>query len=175
MIKKLPEEEQIRILGVKYEMTAAEVRRYLAEGFRYMDLDKAAFYAWAADVSLDDVLALRREDPWGIIERKLGLNPQKVETARALLRARCMKRWWGFDEARTYAALGAGYPVHWVKVAWLLSEKSGMKMETILRTRKRTQKWGAWAEENLGIPGATVMELIKAHRNPTLPKKEEKA
>lgn len=172
MIVKLPEEEQIRILGVKYEMSETEAKKRLAEGVRYMDLDKAAFYAWAADCAIDDVLALRKEDPWGIVERKLGLNAQKMETARALFRAQCMKRWWGFDETRTYAALGQGYPMHWVKVAWLLSEKSGMKMETILRTRKRTQKWGEWAESILHIPAADVMALIKSHRNPSLPLKK---
>lgn len=172
MMTQLPEDEQIRILGVKYEISAYEARHRLAGGIRYMDLDKAAFYAWAAETTIDGVLALRKEKPWGIIERELGLNAQHLETARALFRARCMKRWWGFDEARTYAALGAGYPMHWVKVAWLLSEKSGMKMEDILKNRKRTQKWGEWAEENLHIPAGEVMALIKDHRNPSLPVKK---
>lgn len=169
---KLPEEEQIRILGVKYEMTPETVKKYLAGGVRYMDLDKGALYAAAADVSLDDVLALRKENPWGVVERLLGLSPDTLEAGRRHFRANCMKRWWGFDEIRSYAALSDGYPMHWVKIAWVLSEKSNASMEDILRTRKRTTSWGAFGEENLGIPAADVMALIKAHRNPSLPKKE---
>lgn len=169
---KLPEEEQIRILGVKYEMTPETVKAYLSGGVRYMDLDKGALYAAAADVSLDDVLALRKENPWGVVERLLGLSPDTMEAGRRHFRARCMKRWWGFDEIRSYAALSDGYPMHWVKIAWVLSEKSGVAMEDILRTRKRTISWGAFGEENLGIPAEEVMALIKSHRNPSLPKKE---
>lgn len=172
MMKKLSEEEELRLLRVKYDVPEDKAKIWLESGARFADIDKGIFYAKLAGIPLEDVLALRKENPWGVVEKKLGLTAENVRNGGWRLRARCMNRWWGFNELRSLSAFAEGYPMHWIKVAWILSEHSDMRMENILAKRKRSEKWEDWAEKNLGIPAERVQELIREYRNPTLPPKK---
>lgn len=168
----LPREEELRILAAKYEMSAEEAEGYLSSGVRFADVDKAALYAKIAGREVSYVLSLRREAPWGRVALFLGLTAERLAEGTARHRAACLARWWGFDEARSLAALRAGWPLHWVKAAWIIERYSTLSMETVLAGRPRSTSWWDWAEAHADIPADRMRSLVKEYRNPGLPKKE---
>ena len=60
----LPEEEQYRLLWVKYGLSEEKAKELKGKGFSYYDLDKGSIYAYVAQRPLEEVLELRRENPW---------------------------------------------------------------------------------------------------------------
>ena len=65
---RLPEEEQYRLLWEKYDMSPEKAKELKAKGFSYYDLDKASMYAFVAEKPVEEILELRRENPWMKIE-----------------------------------------------------------------------------------------------------------
>ena len=59
----LPEEEQYRLLWVKYGLSEEKAKALKGKGFSYYDLDKGSMYAYVAQKPLEEVLELRRENP----------------------------------------------------------------------------------------------------------------
>lgn len=165
-------EEAARRLREKYELPEAETKAHLAEGWRYMDLDKGASLAWIKGCPLGEVLRLRKDLPWGRVKMALGLTAEAMADGECRLRAWQLARWWGYDEARSLAMLRAGFPMHWVKVAWLLAEHGPFSMEDILRRRSRTLPWWDWAAAAWGADPEEVKCWIKERRNPGLPLKK---
>lgn len=165
-------EEAARRLREKYELPEEETKAHLASGWRYMDLDKAAALAWIKGCPLGEVLRLQKDLPWGRVKMALGLTAEAMADGECRLRAWQLARWWGYDEARSLAMLRAGFPMHWVKVAWLLAEHGPFSMEDILRRRSRAVPWWDWAAAAWGADPEEVKRWIKERRNPGLPLKK---
>lgn len=69
-------------------------------GFRFGDVDRAALLSCLSDASMEDILAMRKDDPWGVIERKLGLTAAVYEKAYLLHRAERLERFYGIAAKR---------------------------------------------------------------------------
>ena len=167
----LPEEEQYRLLWVKYGLSEENAKELKAKGFSYYDLDKGSMYAYVAQKPLEEVLELRRENPWMKIELLLHITPQLLHDRELLRKAECAEKWWGIRSDLVYRKFMEGYPIHYIRMAYILSKHSSMTVDEILEKRKRTQKWAAWAQENLGIAPEDLKRWIKEMPNPSVARK----
>lgn len=168
---QLPEEEQYRLLWVKYGLPEEKARELKGKGFSYYDLDKGSMYAYVAQKPLEKVLELRRENPWMKIELLLGITPQLLRDRDLLRKAECAEKWWGIKSDLVYRKFMEGYPLHYIRMAYIISKHSSMTVEEILESRKRSVKWAVWAQENLGIQPEDLKKWIQEMPNPSVAKK----
>ena len=167
----LPEEEQYRLLWEKYGLSEEKARALKGNGFSYYDLDKGSMYAYVAQKPLEEVLELRRENPWMKVELLLNITPQLLHDRDLLRKAECAEKWWGIKADLVYRKFMEGYPIHYIRMAYIISQHSSMTVEEILEKRKRSVKWAVWAQENLGIAPEDLKRWIKEMPNPSVAKK----
>ena len=74
---QMTREDEIRSISQKYEMDKEKVRDILERGVRYADADKAALFACMTGKDIEEVLALRREEPWGRVQVRLGIRRER--------------------------------------------------------------------------------------------------
>ena len=165
------ETDQIRSLHYKYEIPEETAEALIAKGYRFLELDKAALLSCLSGQSIETILAMRQEDPWGIIEKKLGLTPELYHKKYIAHRANRLHRFYGIEENRAAALLEEGYPNHWIRLSYLLEQHTGQKAETILHTRKKSEKWKPWDEAHLHVSPDDFTKWIAETRNPSLPVK----
>ena len=163
--------DQIRSIHYKYEIPQDKAEALLASGLRFLEIDKAALLSILAEVPIDTILDMRKDDPWGCIQKKLGLTAALYEERLLRHRARRLYRFYGIPEDRAIPLLQDGYPNHWLRLAYLLEQHTGASMEDILAARKKSEKWKPWAEARLGISPEDFTKWIAETRNPSLPKK----
>lgn len=165
---QMTREDEIRTIRHKYEIPEETIKKLLDGGIRYMDLDRAALLSCMTGKDVEDILALRKEEPWGRVEVQLGMTGDKYDEKYFKHRARRLHRFYGVEENRALDALKKGYPNHWIRMAYLLEVKTGKKMEEILAVKKKTPKWKEWAEQNLGVEPEDLSQWIRETRNPSL-------
>ena len=170
----LSPEDQIWSIHYKYEIPEEQVQTLLERGIRFGEIDQAALLSCLSGKSLEEILAMRKEDPWGVIKKKLGLTPASYEKAYLLHRADRLHRFYGMEKERAFALLSEGYPNHWIRLAYLLEKHSGQKMEVIIHSRKKAERWKAYAERELHVQPEDFTRWIQETRNPALPVKKEK-
>lgn len=117
-------EDEIRSISQKYEMDKEKVRDILERGVRYADADKAALFACMTGKDIEEVLALRREEPWGRVQVRLGITGDRYDEKYFRHRACRLHRFYGVEEDRAFNALKEGYPNHWIRLAYLLEVKT---------------------------------------------------
>lgn len=164
-------DDQIRSIHYKYEIPQDKAEALLSSGLRFLEIDKAALLSILAEVPIDTILDMRKDDPWGCIQKKLGLTAALYEERLLRHRARRLHRFYGIPEDRAIPLLQDGYPNHWLRLAYLLEQHTGASMEDILAARKKSEKWKPWAEARLGISPENFTKWIAETRNPSLPKK----
>ena len=164
-------DDQIRSIHYKYEIPQDKAEALLSRGLRFLEIDKAALLSILAEVPIDTILDMRKDDPWGRIQKKLGLTAALYEERLLRHRARRLHRFYGIPEDRAIPLLQDGYPNHWLRLAYLLEQHTGTSMEDILAARKKSEKWKPWAEARLGISPEDFTKWIAETRNPSLPKK----
>lgn len=76
---QMTREDEIRSISQKYEMDKEKVRDVLERGVRYADADKAALFACMTGKDIEEVLALRREEPWGRVQVRLGITGDRYD------------------------------------------------------------------------------------------------
>lgn len=69
-------DDQIRSIHHKYQISEDEAKEILSRGFRFNDVDKAALLSCLSGKTAGEILDMRKDDPWGRIEKKLGLTPE---------------------------------------------------------------------------------------------------
>ena len=168
----LSPEDQVRSIHYKYEIPEEEVRALLSRGIRFGEIDQAALLSCLTDRPIEDILALRKEDPWGVIRKKLGLTAAVYEEVYLLHRADRLHRFYGIDTKRALALLAEGYPNHWIRLAYLLEQHTGKKTEDIVHDRKKSERWKAYAERVLHVNPEDFTKWIAETRNPALPVKK---
>lgn len=88
---QMTREDEIRSISQKYEMDKEKVRNILERGVRYADADKAALFACMTGKDIEEVLALRREEPWGRVQVRLGITGDRYdENISATVPAGCI-------------------------------------------------------------------------------------
>lgn len=165
---QMTREDEIRAIHYKYEIPEDRIEKLLDGGTRYPDLDKAALLSCMTGKDVEDILALRKEKPWGRIEIQLGITGDRYDEKYFAHRARRLHRFYGVEESRALDALKKGYPNHWIRMAYLLEVKTGKKMEDILAVKKKTPKWKEWAKRSLGVDPEELSQWIRETRNPSL-------
>lgn len=75
----LSPEDQVRSIHFKYEIPEDRVQAALDRGFRFGDVDQAALLSCLSDASMEDILAMRKDDPWGVIKRNWALRQQSTK------------------------------------------------------------------------------------------------
>lgn len=172
MMLRLPEEEQNRLLWEKYGMAETEAKRLKASGFSYYDVDKAAMYAFVAEKPVEEILQLRRDYAWMKIEKLLRITPQLLHDRELLRKAQCAEKWWKIPAEEVYRLFMEGYPIHHIKLAWILAQHSSMTMDEVLASRRKCIRWCDWAKETLGIAPEDLKAWIKEYPNPSTPRKQ---
>ena len=170
----IQEEEQYRLLWVKYGLTEEKAKELKGKGFAYYDLDKGSMYAYVAQRPLEEVLELRRENPWMKVELLLHITPQLLHDRDLQRRAECAEKWWGISSDLVYRKFMEGFPIHYIRMAYIISLHSSVTVEEVLEKRKRTVKWAVWAQENLGVAPEDLKRWIKDMPNPSVPRKPDK-
>ena len=105
---QMTREDEIRSISQKYEMDKEKVRDILERGVRYADADKAALFACMTGKDIEEVLALRREEPWGRVQVRLGITGDKYDEKYFSHRARRLHRFYGVEKDRAFKALKEG-------------------------------------------------------------------
>lgn len=168
----LSPEDQVRSIHFKYEIPEDRVQAALDRGFRFGDVDQAALLSCLSDASMEDILAMRKDDPWGVIKKKLGLTAAVYEKTYLLHRAERLERFYGISAKRALTLLEEGYPNHWIRLAYLLEQHTGVKTEDIVHSRKKSEKWKPWAERVLHVSPEDFTAWIAETRNPSLARKK---
>lgn len=168
----LSPEDQVRSIHFKYEIPEDRVQAALDRGFRFGDVDQAALLSCLSDASMEDILAMRKDDPWGVIKKKLGLTAAVYEKTYLLHRAERLERFYGISAQRALTLLEEGYPNHWIRLAYLLEQHTGVKTEDIVHSRKKSEKWKPWAERVLHVSPEDFTAWIAETRNPSLARKK---
>ena len=95
---QMTREDEIRSISQKYEMDKEKVRDILERGVRYADADKAALFACMTGKDIEEVLALRREEPWGRVQVRLGITGDRYDEKYFRHRACRLHRFYGVEE-----------------------------------------------------------------------------
>lgn len=161
-------EEQVHLLHEKFQYPSDDIRSWLCRA-PFRDVEKALLYAWMAQCSPEKVLDMRKREPWTRILKHMDLTPDRWQARWNDFCADRLHRWWGVNEKQALRLLKAGWPMHYVKMASLLSHHLSMDMETILRQRTRECRWKEWAVHRMGMDSAVYDRMMKAGRNPSLP------
>ena len=93
-------DDQIRSIHYKYEIPQDKAEALLSSGLRFLEIDKAALFSILAEVPIDTILDMRKDDPWGRIQKKLGLTAALYEERLLRHRARRLHRFYGIPEDR---------------------------------------------------------------------------
>lgn len=166
-------EEQIRALHEKFQYPHSRIRLWLEE-VPFRDVEKALLYAWMAECDPGQVLDMRKKEPWERIQRHLHLTPDRYQIRWHDYCADRLHRWWGVDKSQALRLLQEGWPMHYIKMAALLSGPLSMDMRAILQKRTRECRWRTWAVECMGMDGDRYDSMMQAAGNPSLPPRKEK-
>lgn len=169
----LSPEEQIHALHEKFQYPHSRICLWLEEA-PFKDVEKSLLYAWMAECDPGQVLNMRKKEPWERIQRHLHLTPDRYQIRWHDYCADRLHRWWGVDKAQALRLLQEGWPMHYIKMAALLSVPLSMDMKTILQKRTRECRWRTWAVERMGMDGDRYDSMMQAARNPSLPPRKEK-
>lgn len=167
----LSPEDQVRSIHFKYEIPEDRVQAALDGGFRFGDVDQAALLSCLSDASMEDILAMRKDDPWGVIKRNWALRQQSTKNlssppgraAGAVLR-----------HFRQKGPLPAGRRLSQPLDPPGLSSGTAHRSED---RRHRSQpeeigKWKLWAERVLHVSPEDFTAWIAETRNPSLARKK---
>lgn len=160
-------EEMQLVLSSKYRVTPENTKRLIESGVSFQDLQKAAMYSYVSGKTVDDVLAVKKDAVWGRVQVLLHITPELYAKKNLQLRAENMERWWGLPAKLSLPYMKEGYPMHWVKIAWILSKHSNWTVDQILKDRKPAESWKDWSKRNLGITPETYDAWINEYKNPT--------
>lgn len=160
-------EEKIQILHGKYDINESEARGLLKENIPFRDLDRICLWSVIVRRPASYVLSLKKNHPWDRVMVLLKVTPQQYHDRNLALRAHQMHSWWGFDESISYRAMADGYPMHYVKIAWILAKHTGKAMDFFLQDRKSSEPWTVYCARTLKISEDTYKEWIGEYRNPT--------
>lgn len=164
---QLTMEEMQLVLSSKYRVSPTDTKRLIDSGVKFQDLQQAALYSYMSEKSVDEVLALKKHEVWTRVQYLLGITPAKYGEKNLQLRAENMQRWWGLPVSLSLLYMKQGYPMHWVKIAWILAKHSDWTVDQILKDRKFTESWKDWCKRNLGIAPETYDQWISEYQNPT--------
>lgn len=165
--KPMTEEQMVTILTQKYFLTEAEAKEKLAAGTNFRELEKAALYSYISGRSVDEILALKKEEPWQRVEVLVGAVGDRRREGELRMKAENLSRWWGIDKKPAFRLMKKGWPMHYVKVAWILAKHSDRTVEEILADKKYSENWKAWTLRNLGADEKTYDAWIAEYPNPT--------
>lgn len=169
--RELTLDEEVVSYHFKYNIPEEEIRK-AREDFRSGDVDKACLLAVLSGKKLSDILEMRKELPWGLIQKELGLTGDVYDEKYFHHRANRLHRFYGINEERAYALLSAGYPNHWIRLAWLLETHGHGKVEDILKEKKKSERWKPLAERMFHVKPEDFTLWIGETRNPSLPPKK---
>lgn len=160
-------EEMQLVLSRKYRVDAEEAKRWLDSGVSFRELERAALYSYISGKTVGEVLELRKDEVWTRVQYLLRITPERYQKKQTELRADNLYRWWGIPNEIGIRYMTEGYPMHYVKVAWILSRHSGWTMDRILKDRRYTESWKDWTKRNLGVGGDVYDQWIGKYTNPT--------
>ena len=165
--QKMTLPEMQLVLSQKYFVAPETTKALIEKGVDFQDLNRAALYSFISGKSVEDILALKHDEPWQRVEVLIGAVGQKAYDKKLELSAINLERWWKIPKKVGLSYLKKGYPMHYVKVAWVLSKHSDWTMDAILKDKKYPENWKAWCQRNLGITPETYDEWINEYPNPT--------
>lgn len=155
------------VLSQKYFVTPEEVKALLAEGEKFQDIQRAALYSYVTGRPVKEILALKKDEPWERVAVLTGAVGDRMYEKSLELDAENLYRWWGIDKKMALHYLKQGYPMHYVKVAYVISKHSDWTVDAVLKDKKYGENWKAWCKRHLGIDGATYDAWIGEYKNPT--------
>lgn len=164
--RMMTDEEKVTILVGKYNISTEKAAKLAQRKESFRDVERAVFYAALSGKSEEDLLSMNKKDPWSRVQYKLKISPEAYNRAILLARAERLSRWWGIDEGAAREYLEEGYPMHWIKVAWVLSRHSSWMMDQILESRRKDVSWKEWAAAHLQITPETYDAWIGEYKNP---------
>ncbi len=160
-------EEMQTVLSQKYFLTPEETKSYTDSGTNFRDLERAAKLSYISGKSVKEILALKKDEPWQRVEFLIGAVGEKAYRKDLELKAVNLERWWGIPKKLGLHYMKQGYPMHYVKVTWILAKHSDWTMDAILKDKKYGENWKAWCKRNLAIDGDTYDAWIGEYQNPT--------
>ena len=130
---QLTMEEMQTILSQKYFMAPEITKSLIEKGANFRDLERAAKLSYISGKSVKDILALKKDEPWQRVEVLIGAVGEKAYQKDLELKAVNLERWWGIPKKVGMRYMRQGYPMHYVKVSWILSKHSDWTMDAILK------------------------------------------
>lgn len=147
----------IATLQVGFDYSEAELSKYLDEGMSYQELKNICMHAFAANVPLQEVAALRYKYGWTRVKFLLGLTPQKFYEGELNYKANRLYKIMGLDKKTSIKYMKLGFASHQVKRASYIARHCDVPLIDILNMKTRQIKWGDVAEQ-LGLPRDACMK-----------------
>lgn len=163
---QLTMEEMEIILSQKYFLTPEEARAHLEAGVNFRDLERAALYSYVTGKTVDEILAVKKDETWQRTAYLIGAVGQRMYDRQLEWKAENLHRWWGIDRGTALRYLREGWPMHYVKIAWVIAGHTDWTMEAVLADRKYTESWKDWCARRLGVSGETYDKWISAYVDP---------
>lgn len=155
------------VLSQKYFVTPEEVKSLIDGGEKFSDIQRAALYSYVTGKPVKEILALKKDEPWERVAVLTGAVGDQMYEKSLELDAENLYRWWGIDKKMSLHYLREGYPMHYVKVAYVISKHSDWTVDAVLKDKKYGENWKGWCKRNLGIDGETYDKWIGEYKNPT--------
>lgn len=154
---QLTMEEMQTVLSQKYFVTPEETKSLIDSGTSFRDLERAAKLSYISGKSVKDILALKKDEPWQRVEVLIGAVGEKAYQKELERKAVNLERWWGIPKKVGMRYMRQGYPMHYVKVTWILAKHSDWTMDAILKDKKYGENWKAGARGILVSMGRPMM------------------
>lgn len=152
-------------LADTYGIDKDNIAKYLKNGVKPRDINRAAFLAKASGKSLDEVMAAKTADNnWKAVAKQLGVTREQIKATRNDLASTRLEAKLGLNKETTLNLLSQGYKPRDVAFAGVLSQNTGKAIDSILDMKKINNTWGDVAQE-LGVDKTTLkQDMQKMHQ-----------
>lgn len=147
MNKMFNETNFAQAIATEYSVKQADVEKALQNGWRPFDIQRAAFIAYAADKSLNDVLSARdKASSWREVDEKYELTPEKHDQAMRQLHCKRIAATTGVTEKKLNALIDDGYYMHDIAMAALIAKEANRSIDDVISQKKINNSWFDIAE-----------------------------
>ena len=144
-------------LSYDFDCEAEIIAKLMDEGNTYLELKNCLLHAYAAKVSLSEIIELRKLYGWAMINYKLGLSAQDLWEANIQHQADRMEKFMQLDRKIVIEWMHKGYGVHQIKRASFIARHIDKPLAEILALKTRQIKWPEVAE-SLGLSPESCRE-----------------
>lgn len=125
-----------------YGVDKQAVLDYNAKGWRFRDLERAAFISYTSGKPLSEVIGAKTvTNSWRDVSESFGITAEKDRASRQKLMSNRMASRLGMDAGEVNKALDEGYHPSDITMAAMLAKKADKSFKNVLNMKKINNSW----------------------------------